>query len=106
MMKPLFMAAALVALLSAPAFAQTGESLAQATTHAKHRASAHHQRQPASAFGTVTPFGSPTAQPMTPARDAAIRDCNAASGKTYPTRDSNWPFEMYRACMAEHGQPE
>jgi len=39
-------------------------------------------------------------------RDAAIRGCNAAAAKTYPIRDSNWSILLYRACMAENGQPE
>jgi len=39
-------------------------------------------------------------------RDAIVRECNLQASKAYPTRDSNWSFSAYRACMAEHGQSE
>ena len=82
-MKKLMIGAALVTLVSGSAFAQS---------HFRH------SHQAASAFGAVTPFGTE--------REAAIHDCNAAAAKTYPIRDSNWSVLLYRACMAEHGQPE
>ena len=92
-MKQIMIAAALAALVSAPTFAQS-RAPASGTG-----------ARPLSAFGAVTPFGSPLAEPSR-ARDASIRECNAAAAKTYPVRDSNWSISLYRACMAQHGQPE
>ena len=91
-MKTYMMAAALAVLVAAPAFAQTGGPRTGA--------------QPFQAFGAVTPFGVPGQMHMDAARQAAIRECNAAAAKWYPTRDSNISFQQYRMCMAQHGQPE
>jgi len=119
-MKKIMMAAALAALASTSAFAQspppspgTGDTLANSRgVQPSHRKQVRHSRSkqvrhaPASAFGAVTPFGSPTQEPSSTGRDAAVRDCNAQAAKTYAVRDSNWSLSMYRACMAQHGQPE
>jgi len=93
-MKRYIIAAALAAVVVVPASAQSPGSRT-----GKMR-SGHE------AFGVVTPFGSPTEMRMTPARDAAIRECNGLAAKTYQVRDSNWPILMYRACMAQHSEPE
>jgi hypothetical protein len=112
-MKRLILASALAALLCSPALAESGPRLgsghkAQSSDHPAHARRGHRNghHAPHRAFGAVTPFGSPTAEPMDAGREAAIRDCNAQAAKTYQIRDSNWPILMYRACMAQHGQPE
>jgi hypothetical protein len=88
-MKRVIIAAAIVSFVSVPAFAQQA-----------NRAS------PPSAYGSVTPFGSPLAPANRASRDAAMRECVASSSKTYAVRDSNWSISAYRACMAQHGQME
>jgi hypothetical protein len=87
------MAAALAALVVSPAFAQSPSPRIGAKAQSGDEA-----------FGQVMPFSFP--MHMTPAREAAIRECNATAAKTYQVRDSNWPILMYRACMTEHSQPE
>jgi hypothetical protein len=110
-MKQITLATALIALFAAPAFAQslapspgTGDVLANRPTH--HGAQSRHRARPTSAFGAVTPFGSPLAEPGRGGREASVRECNAEAAKTYAVRDSNWSLSLYRACMAQHGQPE
>jgi hypothetical protein len=95
-MKKYMTAAVLAALVVVPAFAHSSGS----RTGAKMMRSGHE------AFGVVAPLGSPTEVHMTPSREAAIRECNAAAAKTYHVRDSNCPISMYRACMAQHAEPE
>jgi hypothetical protein len=90
-MKTIMIAAAL-ALVAVPA----------AAAPQKARSS----QAPQSAFGAVTPFGSPVQAANPKAREAAIRECSAAAAKTYAVRDSNWSISYYRMCMAEHGQME
>jgi len=92
-MKRVIIAAAIVSVISAPAFAQRAQSRAPSPG-------------PSAAYGAVTPFGSPLAPANRTGREAAMRDCVTASSRTYPVRDSNWPISAYRACMAEHGQME
>jgi hypothetical protein len=112
-MKKIMLATALASLASASAFAQslppspgTGDNLA----NSKGRVSSSHKAQsrhaPSAAFGAVTPFGSPAREPSSTGRETAIRDCNAQAAKTYAVRDSNWSVSLYRACMAQYGQPE
>src|SRR5262249_36573351 len=40
------------------------------------------------------------------ARTKAIRDCTAATGKYIDHVWGDWEINVYRACMARHGQPE
>ena len=98
-MKPIMLAAAVAALLTAPAFAQsTGPAPGTG-----HRAQPRHQAE--SSFNAVAPFDNP--MPVTGSgRDAAIRECNAMAAKTYLIRDSSWPMFLYRSCMAWHGLAE
>ena len=109
-MKGLMIAATAVSLLGSPSFAQslapppgTGEAQANRATSPQqfNRRTSRAHRGALSAYGSVSP-----SEPVGTARDTALHDCNAAAAKTYPTRDSNWPILAYRACMAEHGQPE
>jgi len=44
--------------------------------------------------------------PASDARAEAIRECNAAAGKYIDHVWGNWEINVYRACMAQHGQPE
>ena len=100
-MKKIMTAAAVAALVSGPAFAQspapapgTGEIAANCpvTTKLKHRGPSRRGADATSAFGAVTPFGSPGVELDRSGRESAIRECNGAAAKTYPTRDSNWPI--------------
>jgi hypothetical protein len=44
---------------------------------------------------------------MTAARAAAIRECNRAAVKyPIPTYGVTFEINVYRACMAQHGQQE
>jgi hypothetical protein len=67
-----------------------------------HRAVSH----PAGAFGAVTPFGAAGDNRMPESRASALRECNESANKGYPEKDSGMRLSMYRACMAQHGQPE
>ena len=39
-------------------------------------------------------------------RDSAIHDCQSKASKFSESAWGNREFDTYRACMAEHGQPE
>ncbi len=43
---------------------------------------------------------------MSPARVAAIRECNALASRYVLYTWGNWQLYVYRACMAKHGQIE
>ena len=43
---------------------------------------------------------------ISPARAAAIHKCNVLAGRYPETTFSSLEFELYRACMAQHGQVE
>jgi hypothetical protein len=43
---------------------------------------------------------------ISPARAAAIHECSLASQRYPETTFSSLEFELYRACMAMHGQVE
>jgi hypothetical protein len=116
LMKKIMVAGALATLVGTSAFAQsppppgTGDTLANSRgrvqpSHKQPRHKKQVRHAPTSAFGTVTPFGSPMQESST-GREAAVRDCNSEAAKTYAVRDSNWSLHMYRTCMARHGQPE
>jgi len=112
-MKKIVLAAALSTLVAASAFAQglppspgTGDIQANSPGRPLAGNKTQRSRGPAAAYGALTPFGSPLQQPSAGGRESAIRDCNGQAAKTYAVRDSNWSLSMYRACMAQHGQPE
>jgi hypothetical protein len=69
-------------------------------------------RSPYSAYGAVTPFGSPgVAQngpnQMSAAREAAVRECSTMAQRY---QDTTWGSTMkshhYRTCMVQRGQVE
>jgi hypothetical protein len=69
-------------------------------------------RSPYSAYGAVTPFGSPGvaqngANQMSAARAAAIRECSTMAQRY---QDTTWGSTMkshhYRTCMVQRGQVE
>ena len=99
-MKSIMIAAAVATLVTAPALAQNytpapGVGDIQANRPAGRPV---HHRGALSAYGAVqSPFAG---------REESIRECNTIAAKTYAVRDSNWSLSAYRACMAEHGQPE
>ena len=43
---------------------------------------------------------------ISPARAAAIHACSVLAGRYIQHTWGNWELYTYRACMAEHGQPE
>jgi hypothetical protein len=47
---------------------------------------------------------SPVAAPRTD-RETALRECSAMAGK-YADYVGHMPIMQFRACMAQHGQPE
>jgi hypothetical protein len=113
-MTRIMMATALVALLGAPAFAQT---LGHARgTGAKTQASdqpgyawsgyGSGHDSPLQAFGAVTPFGSPANAPDGGSRETTLRQCSAESRKYTQTTWGNMDMHQHRACMAQHGQME
>ncbi len=112
-MKQIVLAAALSTLVAGSTFAQglppspgTGDIQANSPGRPLGGNKAQRSRAPTAAYGATTPFGSPLQQPGAGGRESAVRDCNAQASKTYAVRDSNWSVSLYRACMAQHGQPE
>jgi hypothetical protein len=119
-MKTFIAALALAAALASPALAQSSELLAApaaqsafAQVHpgapaAAHRSLRHggpRQPSPYSAYGAVTPFGSPVGAANT-GRETAIRAC---SNLAAPYKENTWgsmQVQQYRTCMAQHGQAE
>jgi hypothetical protein len=101
-MKKLIAAIAFVAAtaLASPAFAQSSELLVAPRAH-----SGYGQASPYSAYGAVTPFGSPL-QTTNTGREQALRDCNQTAA---PFKENTWgsmQIQQYRSCMAQHGQAE
>jgi hypothetical protein len=43
---------------------------------------------------------------ISPARAAAIHECSVRASHYIQHTWGNWELYTYRACMAEHGQPE
>jgi hypothetical protein len=129
-MKTLFAALALASVLVSPAFAQsydpdlgtgniarfeaTAPSTAAQAAYAQVRPgtaavrpqarAATSAQSPLTAYGSVTPFGSPTE--ASAAREKALNECSAAARKYTQTTWSHMELHQYRSCMAQHGQPE
>jgi hypothetical protein len=56
---------------------------------------------------TAPAFAQTKGNRMTAARAAAIRECNrAAAAYPIPTYAVTFEIDVYRACMAQHGQQE
>ena len=51
-------------------------------------------------------FAQRSEQPMSTAREQAVRECNAAAGKYYNSTWQTTQIHSYRSCMAQHGEPE
>ena len=113
-MKRIMMATALVALLGAPAFAQTlghargTAAKTQASDQSGYAWSGYGSGRdsPLQAFGAVTPFGSPTNTPDGGSRETTLRQCSTESRKYTQTTWGNMDMHQHRACMAQHGQME
>jgi opacity protein-like surface antigen len=113
-MKTIMMAAAVAALLAAPAFAQTLDqargtlSRTQASDEPGYawRGYGSGQDSPYRAFGAVTPFGSPTNGHDGGSRDTALRQCSIESRKYTQTTWGTMDMHQHRACMAQRGQME
>ena len=112
-MKEIVLAAALAAIVSAPAFAQSPlpgtvghRTHSHAMSNTKLKTRSGHRAYPANAYGAVREFDTPdSAFGVDRAQD--LRECSALEQKTSPTiRDSNLSMFRYRACMNEHGPPE
>jgi len=99
-MRSFVMAAALVALVSTPVFAQSRVHADRTVPYARSAT------YPPDAYGAVTPYGTFGAG-IGGDRDQALRQCSALEQKTSPTiRDSNLSMYEFRACMNQHGQAE
>jgi hypothetical protein len=99
-MKLFVIGVALATLVASPAFAQSRVAPGGARF-----------QSPYSAYGAVTPFGSPSLDLRRPdhvgtARAAAIGECSARAQKYTEYTWGDMEFQQYRACMAQHGQPE
>jgi hypothetical protein len=107
------MIAAVAAVLASPAVAQSlAPSPADIQAHRlgtpqfNNRAPSRTSAGPLSAFGAVTPFGSPVPQASRTEREASVRDCNLNAQKYTQHLWSNLEFQQYRICMAQRGQAE
>jgi len=43
---------------------------------------------------------------VSPQRARALRECSALAAPFKEATWNNWEFDLYRSCMAQHGQPE
>ena len=129
-MKMLVAGVVLATLVATPALAQSYDpdlgtgNIAQlngSTTYAGSLAPRSHgvfarlvpgrAASPYSAYGAVTPFGSPaggenSANHMSGARDKALRECSLLSRRYTQTTWGTMESHVQRTCMAEHGQME
>jgi hypothetical protein len=113
-MKMLVVGAALATLVASPAFAQGYDpdvgtiawSAYQGGPAAFARVGprAIRYRSPHNAYGAVTPFGSPGERHVSAARAAAIHQCSAVAARYTEYTWGVQEIQLYRACMAEHGQ--
>lgn len=90
-MDKLLMTAALAAVLAMPMMASAEQSY-----HRGYRAQAQ------APYGT----GVTDAARMTPARVRALQECSTLEQKWPQSSFGAQQLEVYRACMAEHGQAE
>jgi hypothetical protein len=100
MKKTFVIGAALAAFVASPASAQSPEAHPPGIF-----------QSPYSAYGAVTPFGSPSLDLSKPdhvgaARAAAIRACSGVASRYTEYTWGDMEFQQYRACMAQHGQVE
>jgi hypothetical protein len=51
-------------------------------------------------------FAQRSEQPMSAARESAIRECNGAAGKYYNSTWQTMQIHTYRSCMGQHDEPE
>jgi hypothetical protein len=64
---------------------------------------------PALALGlALAALASPTfaAQPMSAARESALRECSTGAGKYTSGTWQTMQLHSYRSCMMQHGEPE
>jgi len=47
-----------------------------------------------------------TIEGVSPDRARALRECSAVAAPYKEITWNNWEFDLYRSCMAQHGQPE
>jgi hypothetical protein len=125
-MKMFVASLALATLLAFPASAQSydpdlgtgnivswGDSAAPAQ-RAPARADRAFARVPrgaaTSAYGAVTPFGSPVTRNsgsnVSTAREQALRECSGAAAPFKSTTWGTMELHMYRTCMAQRGHSE
>ena len=121
-MKTFIAGLALASLLAFPAFAQSydpdvGSGNIVSWSDAQHVSGSIARVVPGgtgaatSAYGAVTPFGTPgqgqtsRAQPNT-GREQALRECSAAAAPYKSTTWGHMEIHQYRTCMAVHGQAE
>jgi hypothetical protein len=103
-MKALFAGALAVLFAAFPALAQPYNPAG-----VNGRASA--LRSAYQSYGAVTPFGVPAADRngsgrMSAARAAAIHTCSGEAAKYVEYTWGDFEIQIYRSCMAQHGQVE
>jgi hypothetical protein len=57
-------------------------------------------------IGLFASTASLAAEPMSAARDTAIRECNAVANKFKQRTWGAWEHHQYRTCMKRHDQKE
>ena len=129
-MKMLVAGTVLAMLAASPAFAQSYDpdlgtgNIAQrndSTTYARTVAPRGHSEfgrvvpgrtaSPYSAYGAVTPFGSPVGSRnggnhLSAEREKALRECVLLSRRYTTTTWGTMESHVHRTCMAQHGQME
>ncbi len=105
-MRRIFIAAVATLVAGTAAFAQSPapRSGAYAGRHVAPPAAHYVAPSPSARYG-----GAYAAEPgfLTPDREKALRECSELEQRTSPSITlSNMPFERYRACMYDRGQPE
>ena len=66
----------------------------------------HHPGHAARAQAVQSDLAGPGAEGVTGARAKAIEDCMATSGKFSQSTWGNTQVQLYRSCMAGHGEAE
>jgi Tfp pilus assembly protein PilE len=51
-------------------------------------------------------FAQRSEQPVSAARESALRECNGAAEKYHNNHWGTTQLQMYRSCMAQHGEQE
>jgi hypothetical protein len=61
---------------------------------------------PALAMRASPSFAQRSEQPISAARESALRECNGAAEKYHNNRWGTTQLQIYRSCMAQQGEQE